>query len=57
MMWTAKLDYRVVLKNNYKYIKWIRFEVEAELCDLEKDPFEQNNLIDQPSMSGLIQEM
>ncbi len=55
--WTAKLDYRVVLKDNYKYIKWIRFEDEAELYDLAADPYEMNNLIDEASLKEVVREM
>ena len=49
--WTAKLDYRVVLRDNYKYIKWIRFENQDELYDLESDPFEMNNLVNDQAYS------
>lgn len=46
--WTAQLDYRVVVTEQFKYIKWLRFE-EAELYDLAKDPDELTNLIDDPA--------
>lgn len=54
--WTAQLDYRVVLSDTYKYIKWLRFE-EAELYDLAKDPFEQNNLIHDASHQKRVKRM
>ena len=54
--WTANLDYRVILKGPYKYIKWIRFEEEAELYKLDKDPYEQHNLIHEPTMQETIKD-
>lgn len=54
--WTAQLDYRIVISNRYKYIKWLRFN-EAELYDLEDDPFEQNNLIHSVQHQNIIAEM
>jgi N-acetylglucosamine-6-sulfatase len=53
--WTASLDYRIVRKGKYKYIRWIRFEDEAELYDLDTDPFEMNNLIKNKDMASLVQ--
>jgi N-acetylglucosamine-6-sulfatase len=55
--WTAKLDYRVVRKGKYKYIRWIRFEDEAELYDLDKDPYELDNLVQDPDMAGVIEDL
>ena len=46
--WTAQLDYRVVVTDQYKYIKWLRFD-SAELYDLKNDPYEQRNLIREAS--------
>jgi N-acetylglucosamine-6-sulfatase len=57
MPWTTNLDYRVVRKGKYKYIRWIRFEDEAELYDLEADPYEMNNLIADPKKSDVIKDM
>jgi arylsulfatase A-like enzyme len=54
--WTAQLDYRVVISAGHKYIKWLRFD-EAELYDLVKDPFEQNNLIGMPAYQKLVEQM
>ncbi len=54
--WTAQLDYRVVISAGHKYIKWLRFD-EAELYDLVKDPFEQNNLIEVPAYQKLVAQM
>lgn len=55
--WTANLDYRIVRKGKYKYIRWIRFEDEAELYDLESDPYELRNLITDPKMSDVIEDL
>ena len=55
--WTANLDYRIVLRGRYKYIRWIRFEDQAELYDLEADPYEQSNLIDDPRVEDVVRDM
>ena len=52
--WTAQLDYRVIIKDQFKYIKWLRFD-EAELYDLKSDPYEMNNLIGNPAYKETIQ--
>ena len=54
--WTAQLDYRVVVSERFKYIKWLRFD-EAELYDLVNDPYEQNNLIHQSANLNIIEQM
>ena len=54
--WTAQLDYRVVLMNQYKYIKWLRFD-EAELYNLKYDPFEQHNLIHDESHFPILDQL
>ena len=55
--WTAQMDYRVVRKGSYKYIRWLRFENQAELYDLDTDPYEMKNLIDDPAKRAIIEEM
>jgi arylsulfatase A-like enzyme len=55
--WTAKLDYRVVRRGKLKYIRWIRFEDEAELYDLATDPYELNNLAKSPDMAGIVEDL
>lgn len=54
--WTAQLDYRVVVTDKFKYIKWLRFD-EAELYNLTDDPFEENNLIHDASHQALLKQM
>jgi N-acetylglucosamine-6-sulfatase len=53
--WTANLDYRIVRKGKYKYIRWIRFDDEAELYNLETDPYELNNLVKRPEMANVVE--
>lgn len=54
--WTAQLDYRVVVTERFKYIKWLRFD-DAELYDLAHDPDELNNLIHHPSYQYIIEQL
>ncbi len=54
--WTAQLDYRVVISNKFKYIKWLRFD-QAELYELTNDPFEQKNLIQDSSYQRVVRQM
>jgi N-acetylglucosamine-6-sulfatase len=56
-LWTANLDYRIVRKGKYKYIRWIRFEDEAELYDMEADPYELVNLAMDPDKAAVVDEM
>jgi N-acetylglucosamine-6-sulfatase len=51
--WTAQLDYRVVVTDRYKYIKWLRFS-QAELYDLASDPYELQNLVADPAHQGVV---
>ncbi len=54
--WTASLDYRIVRRGPYKYIRWIRFdEDKAELYDLDKDPYELDNLLKDHTMGELLE--
>jgi N-acetylglucosamine-6-sulfatase len=55
--WTANLDYRVVRKGKYKYIRWIRFGDEAELYDMEADPYELNNLVTDSEMADVVEDL
>ena len=51
--WTAQLDYRVVVTDQFKYIKWLRFD-RAELYDLKQDPYELENLIQDPAYKEVL---
>jgi N-acetylglucosamine-6-sulfatase len=55
--WTASLDYRIVRRGKYKYIRWIRFEDEAELYDMETDPYELNNLVNDPAVAAAVEQL
>lgn len=57
MTWTANMDYRVIIKGKYKYIKWLRFEDQAELYDIEADPLEMENLIADTLLAGVIEDL
>ncbi len=54
--WTVDTDYRAVVKDNYKYIKWLRYD-EEELYDLVSDPYEQNNLIHDGDKAGIVRDL
>lgn len=54
--WTAQLDYRAVVTERFKYIKWLRFD-EAELYDLTNDPDELKNLIHDPAHHSYVEQM
>jgi len=51
------MDYRAIRTHEYKYIHWMQHPDEAELYDLVNDPYEMRNLIDDPSMAGLISDL
>jgi N-acetylglucosamine-6-sulfatase len=55
--WTVAMDYRVVLKRNFKLIKWLRFDDADELYDLDADPFEENNLFANPAFGAVNNEL
>ncbi len=55
--WLVDMDYRAIRTHEYKYIHWMQHPDEAELYDLVNDPYEMRNLIDDPSMAGLISDL
>jgi len=55
--WTVDTDYRAVIKDDHKYIKWLRHEDKDELYDLASDPYEQINLINNPEKAGILSDM
>jgi N-acetylglucosamine-6-sulfatase len=57
MPWLLDMDYRAVRTDRYKYIHWMHHPDESELYDLETDPYETKNVIDDPAMAGVVQEM
>jgi arylsulfatase A-like enzyme len=52
--WLLDMDYRAIRTNRYKLIHWMRFPKEEELYDLQEDPFERRNLIDDPAMADIL---
>lgn len=48
--WLMDMDYRAVRTDRYKLIHWMQHPDERELYDLEEDPYELHNLIDDPEM-------
>ena len=55
--WLLDMDYRAVRTDRYKYVHWMQHPDENELYDLLEDPYEEQNLIDEPSMAGVVSEM
>lgn len=53
--WLLDMDYRAIRTERYKYIHWMQYPDWGELYDLEEDPFEVRNLMDDPAMEGVIQ--
>ena len=57
MPWMIDTSYKVIRKNNYKYIHWIQRHNADELYDLESDPYEMNNIISNPKHTKLLVEL
>lgn len=55
--WLMDMDYRAVRTDRYKLIHWIQHPDEQELYDLQEDPYEMHNLIDDPKTQDLLDEM
>jgi N-acetylglucosamine-6-sulfatase len=52
-----KMGYKAVRDQRYKYIHYVDLEGMDEFYDLAKDPYELQNLIDNPDMSSTLKEM
>ena len=55
--WLMDMDYTAIRTDRYKLIHWIQHPNECELYDLETDPYEMRNLVDEPSMSAVLREL
>jgi N-acetylglucosamine-6-sulfatase len=53
MPWLVDMDYRALRTDRYKYVHWMQHPDLDELYDLETDPYEQRNLVDDPGTAGL----
>jgi len=52
--WLLDMDYRAVRTSRYKYVHWMQHPDENELYDLVEDPYETQNLIDDPRLAGVL---
>ena len=57
MPWTVDLDYRVVVEDGHKLIRWLRFEDGEELYDLSADPHERRNLVADPALASRLSDL
>lgn len=55
--WLVDMDYRAIRTHQYKLIHWVHHPDDAELYDLVNDPYEMHNLIDDPSMTGVVRNL
>ena len=51
------MGYKAVRTERYKYIQYTDLEGMDELYDLEADPYEMNNVIDDPEAAQLLMDM
>jgi N-acetylglucosamine-6-sulfatase len=55
--WLLDMDYRAIRTLRYKYIHWMQHPDESELYDLVEDPYETQNLIDDPALVGVVRDL
>jgi N-acetylglucosamine-6-sulfatase len=57
MPWLVDMDYRALRTDRYKYVHWMQHPDLDELYDLETDPYEVRNLVDDAGSDGLRREL
>jgi len=57
MPWLRDMDYRMLRTDRYKYIHWMQHPDLDELYDLEADPYEMENRVDDPELAGVRAEL
>ena len=55
--WLLDMDYRAIRTGRYKYIHWMQHPNENELYDLVEDPYEMRNLVDEPHLAGVVEDL
>jgi N-acetylglucosamine-6-sulfatase len=53
----VNMGYKGIRSTQYKYIQYTDLQNMDELYDLKKDPYELNNIINQPSYQEILEEM
>lgn len=53
----VKMGYRALRNERYKYIQYVDLQGMDELYDLQEDPYELHNLLDDPSSSDVVVRM
>lgn len=53
----VNMGYKGIRSTQFKYIQYTDLQNMDELYDLKKDPYELNNIIDQPSYQEILEEM
>lgn len=55
--WLLDMDYRAIRTKRFKYIHWVQHPDENELYDLRNDPYETRNLIGEPRLADVVDDL